>query len=624
MNFKNPLLNDLFSMTARGHEAIQFLVEQLCKTETNEDAHFSYGDPEVSWKILDILRIFDSQQNFDLVPDVAEYEISTEEVSLELIKNGNFKRANSSHDLIICDFINYTDESAVENLENCFDSLANNGVCLAFLKSYEQLKRLEADGFWEAKSIYPSCVINIPNDCFEHTGYFSPRILTLFVKSDKFRLLCFGNLQISDFYFNCKELVSRHRGYYLGEPDFEKFQSISKRNLADLIQLQHERNFTGESLSTGILDTLPNFPGFEIWEMIETSSKPIQDYESYEKFILRDLIKSSTTTAENDIENIYFPKAIFGSNPNHIIDEIQIDLPQDDAKYFKFEIDSKKIQIKYLLAYLKSPWGKKFIDKLLNDKNTLIGSPVELSQNDFFNLMIARPNSSLQKEIVNNLERMNDVVEVVNEMKSALVLNPASSSETTENIDKILNSIKEVSPLLRDESISHEFKASLRTPYPEYPEREISQNGNEVYRLGKLEFPSKKQINIFLENIVLKTIASLLNTRGGQLVIGVHEFGNEKNVVGIDREGFKSHDEYERHIVQIMKNEFGAAIVSEYITTKIVPLQNEYVCVVDCAQFDGEEAVWFKDGLFVRTGPRIDELKGKEQAKFILQRSRRN
>ena len=160
--------------------------------------------------------------------------------------------------------------------------------------------------------------------------------------------------------------------------------------------------------------------------------------------------------------------------------------------------------------------------------------------------------------------------------------------EVYEEIEKVLSTVKEfmqisrltneepgrVSYLLRDESISHEFKASLRTPYPDYPEAVISKDGKETFTLGKEKFSSKKQIQTFLQNIILKTIASLLNTQGGQLVIGVHEFANEKIVVGIDREGFQSHDEYERHLVQIIKNAFGASVLADFVGTNIEAINN--------------------------------------------------
>ena len=199
--------------------------------------------------------------------------------------------------------------------------------------------------------------------------------------------------------------------------------------------------------------------------------------------------------------------------------------------------------------------------------------------------------------------------------------------EVYEEIAKVLSTVKEflqiseqekISNLLRDESISHEFKR-LFVHHIGLP-RSRDFKMKETFTMGNEKFLSKKQIQTFLQNIVLKTIASLLNTQGGQLVIGVHEFANKKNVIGIDREGFQSHDEYERHLVQIIKNAFTSSVVADFVTTKIQEIDNEHVCIVTCKKYEGDELIWFQDKLFIRTGPRIDELRGIEQAQFILQR----
>ena len=55
--------------------------------------------------------------------------------------------------------------------------------------------------------------------------------------------------------------------------------------------------------------------------------------------------------------------------------------------------------------------------------------------------------------------------------------------------------------------------------------------------------------------------AVTINTAGGTLVIGVHEYANTKNVAGIDREEFESSDHYVRHLIQIFNNVFNAFIV---------------------------------------------------------------
>lgn len=163
----------------------------------------------------------------------------------------------------------------------------------------------------------------------------------------------------------------------------------------------------------------------------------------------------------------------------------------------------------------------------------------------------------------------------------------------------------------QEESKTLEFKASLRTPFPKMPDPQQDDKGQVVFKLGKSDFTSTKQIHKHLEKIVIKSCAAFMNTDGGKLVIGIHEYGNEKDVVGIDRERFVSHDHYERHVSQILSNEFGARIVSENIKTEIIKEDGQHLCVINCKKRI-EDFVAVGDDIFVRTGPRIDRLKPEE------------
>ena len=125
------------------------------------------------------------------------------------------------------------------------------------------------------------------------------------------------------------------------------------------------------------------------------------------------------------------------------------------------------------------------------------------------------------------------------------------------------------------------------------------------------KFTSKKEERKFLEFQVLKSIAGFLNAQGGQLVIGVHEKDNIKNVVGIKREGFDSNDHYERHLIQILKNNFSTTIVSNHIVTNISKIKNTDVCVVRCTPVE-DDIIYLNGIVYIRTGPRTDEISGEE------------
>lgn len=218
--------------------------------------------------------------------------------------------------------------------------------------------------------------------------------------------------------------------------------------------------------------------------------------------------------------------------------------------------------------------------------------------------------------------KIDGALKVLNGFQKKLSLNPLISSEKYERLELIINDItlafvENNEPLLCEESLVHEFKTSLRIPYPDIPEFERMENRKKVYKLRTKEFESEKQIHNFLEEIIMKTVASFLNTKGGKLVIGINEVKNEKKVVGIDREGFKSHDDYLRHISGLFNNAFKSVITSQYLNSTIVKIQNIPCCLVECQKYPEEEPIFFKNKVYVRTGPRIDEIVGAEIIDFM-------
>lgn len=178
-----------------------------------------------------------------------------------------------------------------------------------------------------------------------------------------------------------------------------------------------------------------------------------------------------------------------------------------------------------------------------------------------------------------------------------------------------------------EESITHEYKASFRTPYPDYPDAEVDKNGQTIYKLGNKILKSKKEVAEFLEEQCLKTIVAFLNTKGGTLVIGMHEKDNEKKKVGIDREGFESHDAYERHISQQITNRIGKKFHGDFITIETRTIDNTSYCLIACAEYIPAEnqipAHLDEEKCFRRTGPRTDEIKsGVELATFVVERQK--
>ena len=190
-------------------------------------------------------------------------------------------------------------------------------------------------------------------------------------------------------------------------------------------------------------------------------------------------------------------------------------------------------------------------------------------------------------------------------------------------------SIKLPLELTMEESINHEYKSSFRMPYPEDPKPQLDDNGQSYFKLENKTFKSLKEVYRFIEKQSLKTIIGFLNTKGGTLVIGVQEKDNVKNVVGIERDNFKSSDQYERHMVQQIINRIGAKFMSDFINIRTDIVQGLPVCIVSCEPFipSGTQipALLDDDKCYRRSGPRTDEVKpGRPFAKFCVERKENN
>ena len=139
-------------------------------------------------------------------------------------------------------------------------------------------------------------------------------------------------------------------------------------------------------------------------------------------------------------------------------------------------------------------------------------------------VLVSVPNLDDQKKIIEVTNKLKSVKNYLDNIENKISSNPLNNEQQNiiENILDSLSDLNEkVSPLMVDESLTHEFKASLRTPYPDV--KEENKTGKQENRPFEKKFVSKKEERKLLEFQVLKSIAGFLNAQGGKLVIGVHE-----------------------------------------------------------------------------------------------------
>jgi type I restriction enzyme M protein len=347
-------------------------------------------------------------------------------------------------------------------------------------------------------------------------------------------------------------------------------------------------------------------------------------YKEYRRHKLKDIAQEIVSLRSNSNEedegagnNIYLPRT-----GNFVVVSNRVSTKVKDDNLYRISIDAKIADADYLTVFFQSEFGRECIRK--ETSGSLISS---LSLASLENIPVAIPSLEEQEKIIDAASKMQLIRRKVDEIDHALKSNPLDDQQS-DTLDAIISSVTDlsldVSPLLCEESIVHEFKASLRTPFPDYPEPFVNEQGQQNYKIGKSIFKSKGEIHNYFENIVLKTIASFLNTRGGTLVIGVHEYGNEKEIVGVDREGFESSDAYERHLIQKLNNAFGAVAVSRYVTVETVKISDLSLCVVRCDEDTGEEIFYLNDVVYVRTGPRIDKLSTKDVVELSKSKVRKS
>jgi len=183
----------------------------------------------------------------------------------------------------------------------------------------------------------------------------------------------------------------------------------------------------------------------------------------------------------------------------------------------------------------------------------------------------------------------------------------------------------------KEECLTYEFKATFQTPLE--PLISHDENGKKMWKMGNQSFHNKKDAINLLQDQCIKTIAAFLNTKGGQLIIGVHEKDNEKKFVGLNMESFLSRDRYEQHISQSIQNKIknGAMFLADYIEIKTVTYKGDFFCVITCQPYypgDSETGVMVTNKgekcMPLRTGPRTDLITDIEEIlKFTRNRAKK-
>ena len=128
------------------------------------------------------------------------------------------------------------------------------------------------------------------------------------------------------------------------------------------------------------------------------------------------------------------------------------------------------------------------------------------------------------------------------------------------------------------------------------------------------------QLDKNVEHASLKTIAGYMNAQGGTLLVGVDD---NKQVVGLEKDNFPSHDKLGLHLTNLIKEYIGAEYLP-FIDFELLEIEGKHILKVDCKKSNKE--VFVRDGkdehFYVRNGPSTGTLTGSALVDYISNRFR--
>ncbi len=140
-----------------------------------------------------------------------------------------------------------------------------------------------------------------------------------------------------------------------------------------------------------------------------------------------------------------------------------------------------------------------------------------------------------------------------------------------------------------------------------------------------IEFKSTIRWNLYtnkkdkaIEHSILKTLVAFLNSKGGQLLIGVSDNGQ---ILGIENDRFENDDKLLLHLTNLIKNHIGSLYLLK-MDIHIEKLADHKIVRIDCVP--SQVPAYVKDGkmdyFYVRTGPSSTNLRVSKIYDYIRDR----
>lgn len=122
--------------------------------------------------------------------------------------------------------------------------------------------------------------------------------------------------------------------------------------------------------------------------------------------------------------------------------------------------------------------------------------------------------------------------------------------------------------------------------------------------------------NPAIERACLKTVSAFLNTKGGNLLIGVRDDGS---IEGIETDIFANEDKFLLHLWTLIRNCIGKNF-SHYFRTRLEKIDEKTICIVNCLPSNMPVFLrqpGFDEEMYIRVGPSSNALDISEALKYI-------
>ena len=328
------------------------------------------------------------------------------------------------------------------------------------------------------------------------------------------------------------------------------------------VYIQHTYKYIEQEDFAYALDSLVDFAGVEEFML----KKEIEQIRSQYKDELKvrklgelcDIF--SLNSFEGDIEDsdIIIPSHVRTSE--HVLSKYKY-LRQKKSKHVRYFLlrprDRDQLSPTYLRQVLGSKIGLKSLQLLA--KGQVIP---RISGNDLPKLEILCLNSvSNQSRVVDLINKLDFVKNNISIYEQKITDNPAFALDTANNVEGLYKAISESTPeelvldlIKRRENIEIEFKINC------------------------IDRPKPKPGEYSLVDAICKTICAFTNTRGGVILVGVHDKTYE--ITDDLAESFSSDDDIYKHFANIVRSRLSG--YDGLIEYEIYYIQNKKVLKIDC------------------------------------------